>query len=119
VPTDGARAPFRRYVAVWQSGDLAAVDAILHHAHVGHAAQGGRDRAGLEDRIGAFRQRYAEQRFTVGNQLAEGDRVASRMRSPARLATGERVVLHGLNISRIADGRIAEEWMTWESAPEA
>jgi predicted ester cyclase len=57
-------------------------------------------------------------RFRIEDQLAEGDKVASRVIATAkRSAEGQEVVLYGLNISRIADGRIVEEWMAWEVQP--
>jgi hypothetical protein len=34
-----------------------------------------------------------------------------------RAIDGTQVVLYGLNISRIADERIIEEWMAWEVEP--
>lgn len=109
---------FRRYVGVWETGDLARLDSILHPAYVGHPSGGDRDAEGLRQRIRVFRELFPGVRFTVHDQLTEGDRVASRMTATAtRAADGQRVLLHGLNISRIADGRIAEEWMTWEVQP--
>jgi hypothetical protein len=34
-----------------------------------------------------------------------------------RSTDGRAVVLYGLNISRISEGRIIEEWMAWEVQP--
>jgi len=119
MTTHSGKELFRRYVAVWESGDLPALDNILHQDYVGHPASGDRDAAGLRERIGVFRRLFTGLRFQVEDQLAEGDRVASRMTARgARAADGRAVVLHGHNISRIADGRIAEEWMTWEVTAE-
>jgi ketosteroid isomerase-like protein len=117
MPSTSAKDLFRRYVAVWESGDFAALDGILHPGYIGHPASGDRDAAGLRERIGVFRELFRDVRFTVEDQLAEGDRVATRMTARAiRASDGRPVVLLGHNISRIADGRIAEEWMTWEAA---
>jgi steroid delta-isomerase-like uncharacterized protein len=54
----------------------------------------------------------------VEDQIAEGDRVVTRWVSRGtptqplmgREPTGRPVVIHGITISRIADGRIAEDW---------
>jgi hypothetical protein len=35
-----------------------------------------------------------------------------------RSSDGKKVILYGLNISRISDGKIIEEWMTWEAQPD-
>lgn len=32
-------------------------------------------------------------------------------------ATGEPVTLIGINIARIVDGKLVEEWNTWEQLP--
>lgn len=63
----------------------------------------------------AFREKYPNVGFKIEDQLAEGDKVASRLTATAtRASDGRDVALYGLNISRIADGRIIEEWMVWE-----
>ena len=109
---------FRRYVGIWESGAVECLPEVIHPAYRGHPAQGERDGNGLRERILAFKGLYPDVSFALGDQLAEGDRVASRMTATAtRAADGQRVVLHGLNISRVAEGRIAEEWMAWEVVP--
>ena len=116
---DALKDLFRRYVAIWQSGEVERLAEVIHPAYAGHPASGDRDAEGLRQRILAFKGLYPDVVFTFGDQLAEGDRVASRMTARAtRAADGQRVVLHGLNISRIRDGRIAEEWMAWEGVPD-
>lgn len=109
---------FHRYVAVWETGELDKLGALLHARYVGHPSYGDRDIEGLRQRIVAFRQTYPGVRFRIEDQLTEGDRVASRLVANAtRASDGQAVVLYGLNISRIAEDRIIEEWMTWEVQP--
>ena len=109
---------FRDYVAIWESGAVDRLPEVIHPDYVGHPASGDRDAEGLRARILAFRGLFPDVRFTMEDQLAEGDRVASRMTARAtRAADGRPVTLHGHNISRIAEGRIAEERMTWEAEP--
>jgi ketosteroid isomerase-like protein len=48
--------------------------------------------------------------FTVEDQIAEGDKVVTRYTSSGRLLRNGR----GVVISRIVDGKIAEEWMVVE-----
>jgi len=114
---DANKALFRRFVQVWESGDLDALEAILHPSYAGHPTAGDRDADGLRRRITAFRETFRDPHFALHDQLAEGDRVASRMTLHARTADGQRVVLFGHNISRFAEGLLAEEWMAWEPVP--
>jgi predicted ester cyclase len=109
---------FRDYVDVWETGELHNLRVTIHDNYVGHPSWGDRNQEGLRERIVAFRQKYPNVRFRIEDQLAEGDKVASRLIGTAKRATdGQEVVLYGLNISRIADERIIEEWMAWEVQP--
>jgi hypothetical protein len=49
------------------------------------------------------------------DQVASGDRVASRLEaSLTNTATKRPIRMMGMNISRFRDGKIAEEWVVWE-----
>jgi predicted ester cyclase len=52
--------------------------------------------------------------FEVVDQIAEGDRVASRFVLTGA-NRGRRVRLWGITISRVRDGRIVEDWSTLDS----
>jgi len=94
---------FRDYVDIWETGKLDKLRATIHDDYVGHSSWGDRDQEGLRQRIVAFRQKYPDVRFKIEDQLAEGDKVASRLIATATRATdGQQVFLHGLNISRVA-----------------
>jgi steroid delta-isomerase-like uncharacterized protein len=61
---------------------------------------------------------FSDQQYTIEDQVAEGDRVTTRVSWRATHsgdfqgvpATGERVVGGGIAIERIKDGKIAERW---------
>jgi predicted ester cyclase len=99
--------------------DLDAIDSIYTTDYV-HHTPGGRDFGRDESKrvAAAILEAFAERRATVEDQLAEGDRVATRFTSRGVQTgrwfgippTGIEVVTHGILISRIADGRIAEDW---------
>jgi len=109
---------FRDYVRVWESGRLLDLAGVIHPDYVGHPSWGDRDIEGLRERIAAFRDLFRDPQFRVEDQLVDGDKVASRLTATAtRASDGAPVALYGLNISRIADGRIIEEWMAWEVQP--
>lgn len=67
-----------------------------------------RGHAGARDSVGFYRSLFDDMRFHVEDQVADGDRVASRwtLRGSYR---GKTVVLQGIVISRFRDGRIVED----------
>ncbi len=108
---------FRSHLHIWATGDLSAFDRIIGPDYVGHVAAGERDSAGLRARIETFRSLYPDIVFTVEDQIAVGDKVVTRMTAHGtHQPTGKATTLIGMNISRIVDGRIAEEWAVWETA---
>lgn len=120
VSANARKATIRRYIGIWQSGRVDQLGGVIAHGYVGHAASGDRDIVGLRTRIAAFRAAYPDMRFTIEDQLADGDRVATRMTAVGRSAkTGQRVRLVGINISRFAGNRVVEEWPAWEPAAGA
>lgn len=52
-------------------------------------------------------QSHTRDSFRIEDQLVDGEKVVTRM-------TGEPVTLLGINIARIVDGKLVEEWNTWE-----
>ncbi len=66
---------------------------------------------------------FPDSRWTVLDQIAEGDKVVTRWSQIAThkgtfmgiAPTGNRVVNGGVCIDRIADGKIVEEWEEWDT----
>jgi hypothetical protein len=110
---------FRRYLDVWEFGDIGTLAGVVHEDYRGHPASGDRDIEGLKARIRAFHETYRNPNFRIEDQLSEEDRVATRMVARAmRTSDGKLVTLVGQNFARVADGLIFEEWMVWEQVPE-
>ncbi|HEY6572496.1 MAG TPA: nuclear transport factor 2 family protein [Candidatus Eisenbacteria bacterium] len=110
---------FLRHLKIWSTGDFASFDEIISPEYVGHADSGTRDRNGLRAAIERFRLRYPDIRFQIVDQFVTGDKVATRLRAEGTDSrAGTRAELSGTNMSRVADGRIVEEWMTWEIEPQ-
>jgi predicted ester cyclase len=68
-----------------------------------------RGQDGIRESVGLYRRVLSDLHIRVEDQVAEGDRVASRWRAEG-FNRGRRVSLNGITISRIRDGRIAEDW---------
>ena len=114
---ESKKAVFRRLVEIYAVGDLSALDQLIAPNYIGHASAGDRDLEGFRESIKYFHNLfvYGEDSFEVNDQFVEGEKVATRMTAHVKMrATGEPVTLIGINIARIVDGKLVEEWNTWE-----
>ena len=111
----------RRYIdEVWNQGKSSAVDQIVAANVVGHVA--GKEIRGAEtirQRLSNLRGAFSDVRFTVEDTVAEGDKVVVRWKFRGRntgaymgaKATGKAVNITGMNLFRIAGGKIQELWV--------
>lgn len=114
---ESKKAVFRRLVEIYAVGDLSALDQLIAPNYIGHASAGDRDLEGFRQSIKYFHNLfvYGEDSFEVNDQFVEGEKVATRMTAHVKMrATGEPVTLIGINIARVVDGKLVEEWNTWE-----
>jgi predicted ester cyclase len=120
VSLDENKALHRRYFEeVVNAGDPSAIDNLFAPGYVGHTP--GRPDVDLDGFKAAFAnmtQTFSDSHVTVEHQLADGDLVGSHINIEAVHTgplmglepTGKRVSYEGMEIVRIADGRIAEFW---------
>jgi steroid delta-isomerase-like uncharacterized protein len=121
MSTEQNKAIARRYFEdIWNRNDLGAISEIISPDVMGHAAgttfQGSET---LKQRVNMLRSIYSEPHFSVEDQIAEGDRVTLRWRLRGTHTgeymgarpTGKQVTATGINIFRIADGKIQEIWV--------
>jgi steroid delta-isomerase-like uncharacterized protein len=107
--------------ALFTDGDLTAVDRYLDPDCIDHdppllGAPDGPE--GLRQVAALFRQAFPDWRSDVEHMIAEGDLVAEhfvahgthRGSVMGESPTGHDVVLRGVNIFRITDGKIVERW---------
>ncbi|MBS1876508.1 MAG: nuclear transport factor 2 family protein [Acidobacteria bacterium] len=114
---ESRKAVFRALVDLYAAGDVSALDQVIPPDYVGHTSAGDRDREEFLQSILFFHRLYVYTRdsFRVEDQLVDGEKVVTRMTANVRLReTGEPITLLGINIARIVDGKIVEEWNTWE-----
>jgi len=106
---------------IFNNGDLEVADELYASDYVLHDPSLPEDLHGPEGikqyaamNLGAF----PDARVTIEDQVAEGDRVASRWTATGTHTgelmgippTGNRVTITGVTINRIVGGRIAEDW---------
>ncbi len=110
----------RFFEEVWSTGDLSRRDAFLDAGYRGHLAGAAEpiDRDGWTAWFQGFRAAFPDARFTIEDLVAEGDRVAARLTMRGTHLgplngvppTGRPVVVSGMSIERVIDGRIVEGW---------
>jgi steroid delta-isomerase-like uncharacterized protein len=106
-------------------GNLELADEIYAPDYVGHDPSNPEDVRGLEaaKRAAAdYRRAFPDLRVTVEDLIAEGDKVAARLRVRGThlgdldgiAPTGKRVDFTGIVISRIEGGMIADDWANFD-----
>ena len=110
----------RRYYSDLLAGrSLAALDELFAPGFVGHsAAYGNFTLADIRAGIAREQQDMPDDETIIEDQVAEGDRVVTRWRYRWRHTTplfgeqptGEWLVMDGVQIDRLANGKIAERW---------
>jgi len=88
---------------------------------------GANNRQAREQSIKAFRAGAPDLHVTIDDMIAEGDKVALRwttrgtergsVRTPLGVtpATERAIDIPGINIFRVVNGKIAEEWIVWDT----
>lgn len=99
---------------IYEKGDLDLADELIHPAFVDHEPAHPDDAGGPESvkrTASRLHTMFAELRFAIEDEIAEGDRVVQRVTMSGRHeASGRRFAVRHVYLWRIEDGRIAEHW---------
>jgi steroid delta-isomerase-like uncharacterized protein len=106
---------------VWNQGNYDALREFVSSDIVIHLPAGSNEihgPEGIQQFFEATRAGFPDLHFTIEDQLAEGDRVATRWSARATHTgefegmppTGKQVTLSGTDIDRIANGKVVECW---------
>jgi pimeloyl-ACP methyl ester carboxylesterase/ketosteroid isomerase-like protein len=107
----------REEFEVWSTGELERLDSLVaedvvhHDPHDPHAGDG---LDGLKASISATRERFPEFEITVLDQVAEGEKVATRWRATMTPRAGATASMVGITIERFADGKVVEAWRSMD-----
>lgn len=118
--------PRRVYEEVLNGKNLDLVDELFAPEYVNHDPTSPEEMRGpesIKQFFSAYLAAFPDLRFTVEDQVAEGDKVVSRWASAGTnrgelmgaAPTGKRVDFTGITISRISEGRIAEDWTSYDA----
>ncbi|HKV59085.1 MAG TPA: ester cyclase [Ktedonobacteraceae bacterium] len=115
----------RFYEEVFNKKNLAGLDAFVDPQIIEHALPPGLPTGseGTKQFIGMYLTAFPDLHLAAEDMIAEGDEVAARftMRGIHRgefmgiPSTGKQVTMTGIQIVRIADGRIAENWVNLDA----
>jgi steroid delta-isomerase-like uncharacterized protein len=110
----------RFYEEVFNRKNTAALDEFIDPHAVDHSAPAGAPGGieGARQFAGMFLAAFPDVRFTVEDLIAEGDQVVARLTQSGTHhgmflglpPTGKRVKVTGIEIFRLAGGKIVEEW---------
>jgi predicted ester cyclase len=115
--SDRHKAITRAVFEVWNTGELdrldelVAPDVVHHDPYDPHGAEG---LAGMKTTIAANRETFSELRIEIEDQVAEGDRVATRWTCTME-QSGKRATIAGITIDRFEDGKIVEAWRSMDA----
>lgn len=114
----------RCYFSACQSNDQSSLKEILSSNLLAHhpGLPGPLRRDELLQMIGTFEKVFSDQDYTIEEQVAEGDTVATRVTWRATHsgpfqgvpATGRQIAVGGIAISRIENGQIVERWLNMD-----
>lgn len=109
------------YVEVWNKGNLDAADEVFAPDYARHDLRPGNALSGPEGQkriAGDFRSAFPDLHMDVDLLIAEGDLVMARWTTQGTNtaawgsvpATGKQIKFSGVNIFRIANGKVVELW---------
>ncbi len=127
MPPEENKAVVRRFLEeVFSKGNLELVDELFAPNYVLHdpAVPGEvRGPEGIKQYVDMYRSAYPDTRFTVEDQIAEGDRVVTRWTGRGTHQgelmgippTGQEVTVTGIEFDRVSGGKLEETWVNYDA----
>ena len=116
----------RVFEKVWNQGDTSAADQIFADTYVAHIANIPSPINSVDEFkqfVALFRALSPDMRFTIDDQVAEGDKVATRWTlrlqisgdESAAESTDEGIAVTGMSMHKMTNGKLVESWDNWDS----
>ena len=118
------KALVRRFIKeIFEQGRPEAVDELCADDFIGHT-WGNADKEGLKAAMARVAQGLADARFSIEDEIGEGELVAVRLTASARHvgdfmglpASGRSYEIGEIHIFRVRDGKVSEHWHQFDSA---
>lgn len=109
----------RAYYDAWADGDADGVRDLVADDYRGHvhtiSGTDEQDAEGLAARVASHAQAFDRVDYDVEDVVSRNGEVAARLTMRARhRETAKKAETAGLVILRVKDGRVAEEWASWD-----
>ncbi len=124
MSTEENKTLIRRWVEVWNKQKLDVIDRFVTADYVRHDPNAPEVRGpeGEKQLVGMYLAAFPDLQFTVEDLVAEGDKVATHItvRGTHRgelmgiPPTGKQITVEAMEIYRLEDGRIAEQWVVMD-----
>ena len=118
----------RVLLELWGAGDLEVADALYAPDYVDHVGRGPEASRvvgpqGIKQAVRLFRTAFPDLHYVVEEEMAERDLVWTRFSATGThlgpflgaAPTGRTVTYTGMDLNRIADGRIVESWVNYDA----
>jgi steroid delta-isomerase-like uncharacterized protein len=124
MSTEDNKAIVRRFFAEYDRGNLDGAEEILATDFVNHQSDNTvQNREEFKQLGSAFLMAFPNRQETIEDQVAEGDKVATRLTFTGTHSgelmgippTGRQVTFTALTIDRLAGGKIAERWHLFDT----
>ena len=109
---------------VWSKGNLAVIDEIYAAKYVNHdpMPEIAPNREGLKQSVSMMKAAFPDLQTQTEDLVAEGDKVVNRWTASSThkgefmgiAPTGKRVTITGIQICRIVDGKVVEDWTEYD-----
>jgi steroid delta-isomerase-like uncharacterized protein len=114
------------YQELWDNRNISAADALFTSDYVLHlpgSAAAAMSPDGAKQVVAMFRTAFPDLKHTVDEMIAEGDTVVARWTARGThrgefqgiVPAGRQIVVSGTTVHHMADGRIAETWLTMDN----
>ena len=110
----------------WNGGDLDLIDELFAAEYVGHDAprpEPVRGPEGMKDFLRMYHGAFSDAHIALDDVIIKDDKVVTRWTGTGTHdgdlmgipATGKAVSFTGIRIFRLADGKIVEGWVDWDT----
>ena len=115
MDAEANKAIVRRYMEMWNTGNVALADELLAPTYVDHTHPEVTGPESVKQAVSKFRATFPDFRISLGDIVSEGDLVALRA-ILRRTQQGKEVVSRVMWFVRIADGMMVELWTGSETS---
>jgi len=117
------RSERRFFEEIWNKGNFAVANDLVASDYIDHdSSNSSAGPESVRQEVSLYRNAFPDLLFAIEDVIAEGDKVVTRLTAsgtherdlPGIPATGKRVTISGIFITRYANGKAAEAWVKFD-----